>query len=77
MTFDDWKEQCERVVEELELGFDDLWEEDDPYDLLESAEAKWETTTPHDFIHEMFDEDIAKRAHDEELFRESLEQEDE
>ena len=78
MTFDEWKAKCLEVAEDLELPIgNELWSEDDPYELLDDAKLSFkEGVTPDRFINVHFEEDIARIEYDEELRRESEEWQD-
>lgn len=58
------------------VGGDSLWASEDPYDLVEAAEAAFAAgQSPKAFVEEQFAEDLAIAAHEENMFSESLEQE--
>lgn len=77
MTFEEWQGKCAEVAKRL-LGFEDLLDEDDPYDVFDAMEDYYdEDADPEDFIRELFAEDLAAREYDEDLSRQADEYEDE
>lgn len=77
MTRENFEKRAAKYTEE-HLGFGDLWEEDDPYDLAEAAdEAYNKGVYPELFIRMIFADDFARNEYDDQLFAESLEHEDE
>jgi hypothetical protein len=72
-TFDEWKEACIKKSEELGLTVGDMWEEGDPYDLFNEAERYFKDgADPVIFLEEIFEEDLARRAGDDEESLNSL-----
>lgn len=71
--FSDWQTSAEKHA--ISVGCpDDLWAEDDPYDLLEAARVAYaEGRSAVDFINEIFADDIASRKHDELMVAEAEE----
>lgn len=73
MTLDEWKAEAEKLADGLGLLLEPIWAADDPYELVESAQAYFANgQTPKEFIYEMFEDDIARQAYDEHLINESL-----
>ena len=67
-----WKDACQAYVNVHLPNVDSLWADGDDYDLFEAAEHAFKAgTTPADFIHEIFAEDFASKAYDDDLRRES------
>lgn len=72
-TFQAWKNECVRYSKEEGLTVDDMWDKDDPYDLVEVAQESYENgDTPADFINEIFGEDLARLEHDGHQYNESI-----
>lgn len=64
LSFEEWKERCASVAEDL-LGLDDILAEDDPYDLFLAMEEAYENEEdPESFIREIFADELASREHD-------------
>lgn len=71
MNFEDWKSAASIYANKV-LSLDPF-EDDDPYDLFEAAQAAFESEqTPEAFIREMFEEDLAAQAYNDYLVKESL-----
>ena len=71
--YEAWQELVKKRTESL-LGLGDIWDEDDPYDLFESARAAFaDDITPEHFVAEMFADDIASRENDALMEAEALE----
>lgn len=63
-SFSHWKSSAQAHAKKVGCP-DDLWAEDDPYDLLETARVAYARgQSASDFVEEMFADDIASRAHD-------------
>lgn len=61
LSFIEWKAACVTAAKNLELGLEDMWASDDPYDLFEAAEEAFEEgEDPISFIEETFEEDLAR-----------------
>jgi len=74
MTFAEWKTACIQEVRDHGLSFDDLWDDDDPYELFEVAEPMFKNgVSPAEFIEEVFEEDLAHLAGVEQEQEDSLE----
>jgi hypothetical protein len=77
MTEARWRLLAQKHADKLGVvGGDSLWTSDDPYDLVSAATAAFaDGQSPKNFIEEQFAEDLAVSAHDEDMYRESLEAE--
>ncbi len=77
IPFSVWQERAQ--VHSLTVdGPDDLWAEDDPYDLREAAKsAHARGQTPEAFVEEIFADDIASRENDRLMAAEAEEYEEE
>lgn len=73
LTFDAWKDECAAVAVKL-LGFSDLLDDADPYDVADEMSTAYPGESPQDFIERMFEEDLAKQAYDDDLLSQSLEE---
>lgn len=63
-TFDRWCEKAQKHATSLNLP-DGLWDEDDPYDLLEAAKAAYEEgRDPDEFVREIFADELASMEYD-------------
>jgi hypothetical protein len=72
MTYDEWKGAAAKCADEL-LTLEPIWSPDDPYELLEAAQAAFDSgQSPEAFIREMFEEDLAAQAYHNHLVEESL-----
>ncbi len=72
--FKKWQEQCAKWAEKL-VNLDDILAPDDPYELFEVMRTAFkDRQNPRSFIEEVFEEDLARRAYDDHLYAESLEQ---
>lgn len=72
ITFEEWKEACAVLAKEL-LGLDDILAKDDPYGVLKLMPGAYKiSSTPEDFIRDVFEEDFARMEHDQLLQEESL-----
>lgn len=61
----EWKAACVQASINLELAVEDMWAKDDPYEMHEMAyEAMAEGVDPSTFIHEIFEEDLARQEGD-------------
>lgn len=77
MTFEEWKAAVQKASNDLGCP-DDLWADDDPYDLAEVAKTDFESGfSPESFVREVFADDISSREHDEQMQIEALEAGDE
>ena len=72
-SFAEWKAQASAYTKEHEyLGFDDILDEDDPYDLKDAMQAAFDKgDSPEDFIEEAFGEDIASHENDNQMAAEA------
>lgn len=63
VPFAEWQALCLKVAEELRLPIDDVWAQDDPYDVLELAREAWSKgQTPSEFVGGVFEDDAAAIA---------------
>lgn len=77
-TIEAWKAACVAVSVDLGLAVEDMWVDGDNYDIYDAAaEAFAEGVEPITFIQEVFEEDLAGMAHEEQQFSDSLDSEDE
>ncbi len=77
MTYTEWQLKAKPLANELVGPMGDIWDEDDPFDLLDAGEKAFKSgQTPEAFVVEMFGEDADLREFDELLAEESLENED-
>jgi hypothetical protein len=66
MTFDEWKAAANEAASAQLPELGDIFAEDDPYDLSDSAfEEFGNGTNPADFFEQAFEEDLARQAGDE------------
>jgi hypothetical protein len=79
LSFAEWKMAAQRHANDLDIiAGDDLWDDGDSYDLREAASAAFaEKEDPKAFIERIFEEDLARREHDDQQAQEALEYEDE
>lgn len=72
MTIQEWKDRAQEYS--VEVGCpDDLWDEDDPYDLADISHSDYAAgRSPEDFIRAVFAEDLAAMEGDEQSFSDSL-----
>lgn len=64
-----WKYEAQAYAQEIHLTVtgDDVFADDDPFDLVEDSKTAFETkVSPRAFIRDMFAEDLAEREADEE-----------
>lgn len=75
IVFEAWKAEAQHHANHLQVvAGDDLWDHGDSYDVAEAAVAAFAAhEDPVRFVERVFDEDLASRAHDEEMEREALE----
>jgi hypothetical protein len=77
MPFDEWKREASEHAIALGLP-DDLWDEDDPYELTPLAEYAFNRgVTPSTFIDAAFAEDLTRQESDTQQACEALTHEDE
>jgi hypothetical protein len=73
--FEAWKKKARAYVDKLGLvDGDDIFDPSDPYELLEGADTAFAIgESPKAFVRDMFAEDLASRAYDADLARQSRE----
>jgi hypothetical protein len=72
LSLQEWRDSAQEYSTEVGCP-DDLWDEDDPYDLAEVALRDYEAgVPPEEFVRDIFADDIAASAGDEQLFNDSL-----
>lgn len=78
LSFAEWKVAAQQHANELDIvAGDDLWDEADSYDLKAAASAAFaEKEDPKAFVERIFEEDLARREHDDQQAQEALEYED-
>ena len=75
VVFEIWKAEAQEHADRLSVaGGDLLWVDGDPYDLASPADSAFANgEIPSGFIESIFEEDLGRQTHDEELLRESIE----
>jgi len=77
-SFAEWKAACVTASENLGLAVGDMWAEDDPYDLAAEAKEAFDADRdPASFVEEIFEEDLARQAGEDDEFNQSLMEGDE
>lgn len=72
LTVQEWKDRAQEYATEVGCP-DDLWDEDDPYDLSNVALSDYATgKSPEEFVRYIFADDLAAAAGAEAEFTESL-----
>lgn len=75
LTLDEWKAKCVTVSDDLGLAVGDMWDKDDPYELDALAQEAFEADrTPKSFVAEIFEEDLARQAGEEDEFNQSMDE---
>jgi hypothetical protein len=72
LSLQEWRDRAQEYSNEVGCP-DDLWTEDDPYELSEVSLRDYEAgVPPEEFIRDIFADDLAAMEGDDQLFNDSL-----
>jgi hypothetical protein len=75
-SFEIWKAACNAHAADVLPGLGDMWAEDDPYDLTETARDAFDAgQTAEAFVEDAFAEDLDRQKYDNDLAAEAIEHE--